>query len=382
MIVQTAPVGSPHFVIKQVDHARFSGQFARAFGNATFAPLHPRELMEHVVAHHDEGWTVVDDAPMHDSHTGLPYHLTQIPMGELLKTGAGSPNFNQHKHAFCGVISSMHTYGLYHGRYGLSDRIVIDLVPPEYKAKTQGMLQGELDRQESLKDQLCANPETVEWASSTVLFHSADERQRRSDAPHCAQTWSGLQRIDAECERCATGAGRRRELDPVCGVCERDLQPQEHEHEWAQSLEMLLQVIELTQANPHPHPLPLGEGVRIGIEPAISVAFGCPFEGDVPASRVIELAKAYARMGLREICIADTVGLANPRTICSMMTNLQEALPECHFSLHLHDTRGLGLANVMAALEVGISTFESSIGGLGGCPTTKVATGNISTEDW
>ncbi len=87
-------------------------------------------------------------------------------------------------------------------------------------------------------------------------------------------------------------------------------------------------------------------------------------------------------MGLREICIADTVGLAKPRTIRSMMTNLQEALPECHFSLHLHDTRGLGLANVMAALEVGISTFESSIGGLGGCPTTKVATGNISTEDW
>lgn len=171
MIVQTAPPGAPHFVITQVAHARFSGQFARAFGNARFAAPEPRELMEYVTAHHDEGWATVDAQPKHDPRTGLPYHLTQTPMPDLIQTGAGSPDFNQRKHALCGVISSMHTYGLYHGRYGLSDRIVIDLVPPEHQADARRMLQGELERQETLKHQLRAHPETEEWASATFLFH-------------------------------------------------------------------------------------------------------------------------------------------------------------------------------------------------------------------
>ena len=121
------------------------------------------------------------------------------------------------------------------------------------------------------------------------------------------------------------------------------------------------------------------QGIRV--EPAVSVAFGCPFEGDVPEQRVLELAGAYAALGLRHICIADTVGLANPLSVRRLMIALREALPTCVFALHLHDTRGLGLANVLAAMDAGITVFESSLGGLGGCPTTKVATGNISTED-
>ena len=121
------------------------------------------------------------------------------------------------------------------------------------------------------------------------------------------------------------------------------------------------------------------QGIRI--EPAVSVAFGCPFEGDVPEQRVLALAGAYAALGLRHICIADTVGLANPLSVRRLMMALREALPACGFALHLHDTRGLGLANVLAAMDVGVTVFESSLGGLGGCPTTKVATGNISTED-
>lgn len=137
----------------------------------------------------------------------------------------------------------------------------------------------------------------------------------------------------------------------------------------AQSLDALGEVTEICA--------PVG----IHVEPAISVAFGCPFEGEVPESRVIALAEAYAAMGLRDICIADTVGLANPRTVRRLLGELREILPHCTFALHLHDTRGLGLANVLAAMDVGVTTFESSLGGLGGCPTTKVATGNISTED-
>lgn len=171
MIVQSAPPGSPHFVITQVDHARFSGQFARAFGNSRFVAPHPRELMEYVTAHHDEGWAEVDAAPKHDPRTGLPYHLTQTPMPDLLRTGAGSPDFNQRRHPLCGLISSMHTYGLYHGRYGLSDKIVINMVPPEYRPEAQRMLQAELARQATLKAQLRCHPETAEWASEAFLFH-------------------------------------------------------------------------------------------------------------------------------------------------------------------------------------------------------------------
>lgn len=137
----------------------------------------------------------------------------------------------------------------------------------------------------------------------------------------------------------------------------------------AQSLAALQQVMEVCA--------PAG----IHVEPAISVAFGCPFEGEVPESRVIGLAETYAAMGLRDICIADTVGLAHPRSVRRLLGALRDRLPDCTFALHLHDTRGLGLANVLAAMDVGVTTFESSLGGLGGCPTTKVATGNISTED-
>jgi hypothetical protein len=126
--------------------------------------------MAYVTAHHDEGWAAVDAAPKHDPRTGLPYHLTQTPMPDLLRTGAGSPDFNQRRHPFCGLLSSMHTYGLYHGRYGLSDKIVINMVPTEYRADAQRMLQGELARQAALKEQLRSHPETAEWASDAYVL--------------------------------------------------------------------------------------------------------------------------------------------------------------------------------------------------------------------
>jgi hydroxymethylglutaryl-CoA lyase len=119
----------------------------------------------------------------------------------------------------------------------------------------------------------------------------------------------------------------------------------------------------------------------ISVEAVIALAFGCPFEGPVSPDRVSELAHRFVDMGVVEISIADSVGLANPRDVASTMSRLLSELPEVEFSLHLHDTRGLGLANALAAMQVGIDTFDASIGGLGGCPVFPDGAGNIATED-
>lgn len=170
MIIQTAPQNHPHFVILQTDHARMAGQFAQAFGNDEFAPLHPKALMEFVVKHHDEGWAETDTAVLRDPATNLPYHLIQTPLTELIKTNSRSPDFNEKQHPFCGLISSMHTYGLYHGRYGLSDKVFIDNIPAQYKTAVETMLQRELHRQERLKAQLQSHHETKEWVTDSFLF--------------------------------------------------------------------------------------------------------------------------------------------------------------------------------------------------------------------
>jgi hydroxymethylglutaryl-CoA lyase len=117
------------------------------------------------------------------------------------------------------------------------------------------------------------------------------------------------------------------------------------------------------------------------IEVVIALAFGCPFEGPVPEERVAELAHRCVEMGVRELSIADSVGLGNPRQVQRTMSRLRAELGGVELSLHLHDTRGLGLANVVAALDVGIDTFDASIGGLGGCPVLADGAGNIATED-
>lgn len=123
------------------------------------------------------------------------------------------------------------------------------------------------------------------------------------------------------------------------------------------------------------------EGEPISVEAVIALAFGCPFEGPVSGDRVAELAHRFVDMGVRELSIADSVGLGNPVQIAGTMARLRSELDGVALSLHLHDTRGLGLANVVAALEVGIDTFDASIGGLGGCPVLTDGAGNIATED-
>lgn len=152
MIIQ--PSSPQAFVIEQVDHARMSGQLAAAFGNAHFAAFEPREPIEFIVAHHDEGWLELDAQAKQDPKTGLPFNLTQTPLADLVDTGSHSPDFNERHHPLSGLISSMHTWGLYHGRYGLSDFLFIDRITPELRPKVDAMLNAELERQTRLKVQL------------------------------------------------------------------------------------------------------------------------------------------------------------------------------------------------------------------------------------
>jgi hydroxymethylglutaryl-CoA lyase len=116
-------------------------------------------------------------------------------------------------------------------------------------------------------------------------------------------------------------------------------------------------------------------------EGVISTSFGCPYEGEVPPDRVFEIAEKLAGFGCEEIAFGDTTGMANPRQVGAFFAAAQERLGGVELTAHFHNTRGQGLANVLAALERGIDSFESSFGELGGCPVPPGSTGNISTED-
>ncbi len=120
-----------------------------------------------------------------------------------------------------------------------------------------------------------------------------------------------------------------------------------------------------------------GMKVRAGV----MNAFGCAYEGRVPVTRVLRLARAFMKMGPDEICLADSSGLANPVQMEEVLSRAKEETGDADLSVHLHNTRGLGLANVCAALRQGITIFDTSMGGLGGCPFITGARGNIATED-
>jgi hydroxymethylglutaryl-CoA lyase len=121
------------------------------------------------------------------------------------------------------------------------------------------------------------------------------------------------------------------------------------------------------------------EGLRC--EGVISTSFGCPYEGDVPHERVLAVASELAAAGCEEVGFGDTTGMANPLQAREFFAAAFEALPGVELTAHFHNTRGQGLANVLAALEAGVESFESSFGELGGCPVPPGATGNIATED-
>lgn len=126
----------------------------------------------------------------------------------------------------------------------------------------------------------------------------------------------------------------------------------------------------------------LPQGSRPKLEGGLSTAFGCTYEGVVSAEQVIELAGKLCEAGCDEVGLADSVGFANPAQVRDLVPRVRAVTGEQRFAgLHLHNTRGLGLANVVAGLEVGVDTFDSSMAGIGGCPFAPGATGNIVTED-
>ncbi|MEK3936757.1 hydroxymethylglutaryl-CoA lyase [Sporosarcina sp. FSL W7-1349] len=123
------------------------------------------------------------------------------------------------------------------------------------------------------------------------------------------------------------------------------------------------------------------KGTDVKIGGSISVAFGCPYEGEVPIKRHLEICKRYEQLGITDISLADTTGMANPFQVKRILRELREHYPSFHFSLHLHNTRGMAFANAVAGFEEGVTDFDSSIAGFGGCPYAPDASGNIATED-
>ena len=113
----------------------------------------------------------------------------------------------------------------------------------------------------------------------------------------------------------------------------------------------------------------------------VSTAFGCPFEGDVPPERVVDVCAALVDMGVFEVAVSDTIGIAHPGQVERVLDAVTRRIPLDRLALHFHDTRGMALGNVLVALERGVCTFDSSAGGLGGCPYAPGATGNLATED-
>jgi hypothetical protein len=177
MIIQSAPPGARRFAITMDDHTALAGRFACAFGNERFAPVEPREVMMYVIAHHDKGWLALDGAPHTDPRSGLPYNLLDTPIEEIIKTSAASADFNERHHPYCGLLSSMHSWGLYNGRYGMSSKVLIDGIPPQHKEPAMRMLEGELRRQERLKGQLAADPATAAWIEKGHLFQNYKQLQ-------------------------------------------------------------------------------------------------------------------------------------------------------------------------------------------------------------
>lgn len=125
----------------------------------------------------------------------------------------------------------------------------------------------------------------------------------------------------------------------------------------------------------------LAKHFPVSLNATVATAFGCPFEGKIDEDRVVSIVDTYREMGIDGITLADTTGMANPRQVARLVKRVLQRVPADALTLHFHNTRGLGLANVLAAYEVGARRFDAALGGLGGCPFAPGASGNICTED-
>ena len=126
---------------------------------------------------------------------------------------------------------------------------------------------------------------------------------------------------------------------------------------------------------------PIAQRFGIALRGAVACAFGCPFEGEVKPENVLKIVETYMRHDARHITLGDTTGMATPPVVTRTVEAIRQRFPEAIISLHFHNTRGIGLANVMNGLALGVREYESSFAGLGGCPFAPGATGNICTED-
>ena len=124
-----------------------------------------------------------------------------------------------------------------------------------------------------------------------------------------------------------------------------------------------------------------GAEQKIEVATTVAASFGCPFEGEISTSHLLSIINNIAKIGLTEVCLADTIGVATPKDIKTKLRAISSAFPHLKIRLHLHNTRNTGIANAWAGLEEGVVGFESSFGGAGGCPFAPKATGNIPTED-
>jgi hydroxymethylglutaryl-CoA lyase len=119
----------------------------------------------------------------------------------------------------------------------------------------------------------------------------------------------------------------------------------------------------------------------ISVIGGMACALGCPFEGKVPIQQLEKIVDRYISMGIRSTGLSDTVGVANPRLVYDVVSHMLDKYPDVHFHMHFHNNRGLAMANILAAMQAGVTEFDTAIGGLGGCPYAPNASGNIATED-
>jgi hypothetical protein len=177
MIIQSTPEGTSPLIVRMWQHTAFCEQFARAFGNATFEAPKPLDLVAYVIGHHDAGWEDFDIDPAINPHTSLPYNLVETPAEFILETSRRSPDYNEKHHPYCGLLSSMHSWGLYNGRYGLSNLVLLDSIARDSRSKADVMLSGELKRQSILRDKLASDPATAGLLDEKRIFQNYKQLQ-------------------------------------------------------------------------------------------------------------------------------------------------------------------------------------------------------------
>lgn len=177
MIIQSALEGAKSFVITMDEHTALSAQFAAHYGNHQFEAITPRELMLHVIANHDAGWRELDALALRDPATGLPYHLVKTPFARIVETSTRSADRNGEYHPYCELMSSMHSWGLYNGRYGMSDKVLLNGLAADNRTLADGMLEAEIARQSRLLATLGNDSDGAQWIEQPHLFQNYKQLQ-------------------------------------------------------------------------------------------------------------------------------------------------------------------------------------------------------------